>query len=143
MLGDVVDGHRIVLLEGIKVADVVDAGGGGGVGGVAVFVEGVVLLVEEERVDGGAFDEAELVVAHALGDAVLGVGVGGAVDGGPELVVGGVEGDDVLDGIDGVVEVPGVGIGGGEGEEGVVDLGSGGFGGERDAERGRGRGIWG
>ena len=98
MAGNVVDGDGVVGLEGVDVADVVV---GGGVGGVAELVEGVVLLVEEEGFDGGVLDEAELVVAHALGDAVLGVGVGRALDGGPELVVGGVETHEVLSGVDG------------------------------------------
>ncbi|WVY96014.1 hypothetical protein V8G54_028165 [Vigna mungo] len=103
--GDVVDGDGVVGAECVEVADVVV---GGGVGGVAELVEGVVLLVEEKGLDGGVLHETELVIAHALGDAVLRVRVGRALDGGPELVVGGVEAHQVLSRVDG----PGEGRGG-------------------------------
>lgn len=73
------------------------------------------------------------MVAHALSDTVFGVWVGGAIDGSPELVVGGIEGDDVLDRVNGFV----ICIGDRESERGVVDLGGGGFGGESDSSWGR------
>lgn len=71
------------------------------------------------------------MVSKALSKAVFGVGVGRAVDGGPQLVVGRVVGDHVLGGIQ-------WGAGGGfsgdseERESCVVYFWSGGFGGERD-----------
>ena len=65
------------------------------------------------------------MVAHALGDAVLGEGVARALDGGPELVVGGVEAHQVLGRVDGPREGRGGG-GDGEGQHGVVDVGRGG-----------------
>lgn len=105
LAGDIIDGDGVVGAEGVEVANVVV---GRRLGSVAELVEGVVLLVEEEGFDGGVLDEAKLVVAHALGDAVLRVRVGRALDGGPELVVGGVEAHQVLSGVDG----PGEGRGG-------------------------------
>jgi hypothetical protein len=83
---------------------------------------------------------AELVVAIAGGGGDWGVGVLGPEDGRPELVSGGVEGDEVERG----VERAGGGRGGGERERGVVDGGGGGLGRKaerRGLRRGRGRRV--
>lgn len=71
------------------------------------------------------------MVAEPLREPILGVGVGGAVDGGPELIVGGVIGDHVLGGVERGGGGGGFG-GGGEGQGGVVHFWGSGFGGERD-----------
>lgn len=81
------------------------------------------------------------MVAEALGKAVFGEGVGRAVNGGPELVEGGVEGDDVLGRVEGFGL--GVGAGDGEGEHGVVDGGGGGFRRKDSWGGGGGGGLWG
>lgn len=68
----------------------------------------------------------------------------GTNDGCPQLVVGGVEGDEMLGRVDGLMGLRMDLAGDGEGEHGVVDFGRGGFGREgpnrgRVGRRGRGR----
>jgi len=76
VLWDVVDRDGIILLQGIKITDIIVASRGRGVRGIAILVQSIVLLVEDERFNGGILNKAELVVAHALGNAILVVRVG-------------------------------------------------------------------
>ena len=84
-------------------------------------MESIVLLVEDERFNGGILNKAELMVAHALGNSVLGVWVGWANNGGPELFIGGVKGNNMLE----WVYRPRlclVGLSHHEGQHGFIDL---------------------